>query len=213
MRKLLIASRLPHCRSAPAASLPRRRQAQGRLHLCRAGRRFRLDLPARGRPAARSKRQFGDKVDDHLSRERQRGSGRGALDRAARARRPQADLHHLVRLHGPDDQGREEISERLLRARHRLQARQERRDLFRPLLRGPLHPGPDRRQDVEDRRARLHRLVPDPGGRSPASTPRCSARSRSTRTSRSRSSGSTPGSIRARKPTPPRRCSTRAPTS
>ena len=32
-----------------------------------------------------------------------------------------------------------------------------------PLLRRPLHPGPDRRQDVEDRRARLHRLVPDPG--------------------------------------------------
>ena len=31
-------------------------------------------------------------------------------------------------------------------------------------------------QDVEDRRARLHRLVPDPGSRSPASTPRCSAR-------------------------------------
>ena len=53
--------------------------------------------------------------------------------------------------------------ERAFRARHRLQARQEPRDLFRPLLRGPLHPGPDRRQDVEDRRARLHRLVPDPG--------------------------------------------------
>ncbi len=39
----------------------------------------------------------------------------------------------------------------------------ERQHLFRPLLRRPLHPGPDRRQDVEDRRARLHRVVPDPG--------------------------------------------------
>ena len=30
---------------------------------------------------------------------------------------------------------------------------EEPRDLFGPLLRGPLHPGRDRRQDVEDRRA------------------------------------------------------------
>ena len=34
---------------------------------------------------------------------------------------------------------------------------------YSALLRGPLHPGQDRRQDVEGRRARLHRLVPDPG--------------------------------------------------
>jgi hypothetical protein len=38
-------------------------------------------------------------------------------------------------------------------------------------------------------------------------------RSRSTRTSRSRSSGSIPGSTRRRRPTPPRRSSIRAPTS
>ena len=50
-----------------------------------------------------------------------------------------------------------------VRARHRLQARRQPRHLFRPLLRRPLHPGPDRGQDVEDRHARLHRLVPDPG--------------------------------------------------
>ena len=51
--------------------------------------------------------------------------------------------------------------ERAFRARHRLQARQEHVDLFGALLRGPLHPGHDRRQDVEGRRARLYRLVPD----------------------------------------------------
>ena len=55
--------------------------------------------------------------------------------------------------------------ERDVRARDRLQARQEPRDLFRPLLRRPLHQGADRRQDVEDRHDRLHRLVPDPGSR------------------------------------------------
>ena len=40
--------------------------------------------------------------------------------------------------------------ERAFRARHRLQARHEHVDLFRPVLRRPLHPGHDRRQDVED---------------------------------------------------------------
>ena len=34
----------------------------------------------------------------------------------------------------PTDQGRKEISERLLRAQHGVQARQERGDLFRPVL-------------------------------------------------------------------------------
>ena len=47
---------------------------------------------------------------------------------------------------------------------------------------------------------------------SPASTPRSLARRPSIPTSRSRSSGPTPGSIPARKLTPPRRCSTRVPT-
>ena len=100
---------------------------------------------------------------NHVPRERQRRPGLRTLDRAARARRQQADLHDVVRLHGADAEGRQEISERAFRARHRLQARQEHVDLFRPVLRGPLHPGHHRRQDVEDRRARLHRLVPDSG--------------------------------------------------
>ena len=115
--------------------------------------------------AARHRRAVQGQDRHELPGERQRGPRRGALDRAAGAHRPQADLHHLVRLHGRDRQGREEISERDVRARDRLQARQEPRDLFGPLLRRPLHPGPDRRQDVEDRHDRLHRLVPDPRSR------------------------------------------------
>ena len=51
--------------------------------------------------------------------------------------------------------------ERVLRARHRLQARSECRHLRGPLLRRPLHPGPDRGEDVEVRSDRLYRLVPD----------------------------------------------------
>ena len=47
---------------------------------------------------------------NHLSRERQRRPGLRALDRAAGARRQQADLHDLVRLHGADAEGRQEIS-------------------------------------------------------------------------------------------------------
>ncbi len=35
----------------------------------------------------------------------------------------------------------------------------EPRDVFGPVLRGPLHPGADRRQDVEERRAGLHRFL------------------------------------------------------
>ena len=102
---------------------------------------------------------------------------------------------------------------REVRARHRLQDRAERHDLQRPLLPGPLHHRPDRGEDVEDR----HSPATSSPSRSPkwswASTRSCSARSRSIRTSSSRSSGSTPGWTRPRKATPPRRCSTRAPTS
>ena len=82
-----------------------------------------------------------------------------------------------------------------------------------PLLRGPLHPGPDRRQDVEDRRARLHRLVPDPGGdlrhqlddaRRAVDQPEHQGQDHL---------GELLVRSRARRPTPPRRCSIRAPTS
>ncbi len=74
---------------------------------------------------------------------------------------------------------RQEISERVLRARHRLQARQEPRDLCGALLRRPLHPGPDRRQDVEVRHASATSSRSRSRKSSPASTPPCSARSRS----------------------------------
>ena len=54
-----------------------------------------------GRQGARQ--GHGRQDRDDLSRERQRRSRCRALDRAARAHRPQAHLHDLVRLYGPDD--------------------------------------------------------------------------------------------------------------
>jgi hypothetical protein len=89
----------------------------------------------------------------------------------------------------------------------------ERRDLRFQVLPGPLCDRPDRSEDVGR---------PEPPATSPpsrfrkscrASTRSCLAHSRSIRISSSRSSGSTPGLTRARKPMPPRHCSTRASTS
>ena len=113
----------------------------------------------------------------------------------------------------PTLKGREEISQRPFRARHRLQARRQHVDLFRPVLRRPLYPGHHRRQDVEIGRARLHRLVPDPGShlRHQRHHPR-----RADHQSEYQGQdhlGELVVRSRARKPTPPRRCSIRAPTS
>ena len=79
-------------------------------------------------------KEFGDKVETTFLENVSEGPDFRTLDRAARARRQQADLHDVVRLHGADAEGRQEIPERAFRARHRLQARQEHVDLFRPLL-------------------------------------------------------------------------------
>jgi hypothetical protein len=136
-----------------------------------------------------------------------------ARHRALRPLRLQHHLHDLLRLHGPDQQGRQ-VSGREVRTRNRLQARPSERGVY------------DRRNSSRAAmcRVRSPRRCPKPAW--PATSPRsrsqkscaastrsCSARSRSIRISSSRSSGSTPGSIRARKPMPPRRCLTRASTS
>ncbi len=96
-------------------------QAQGRLRLRRAVRRPWLDLPAppgRRRP---SPKEFGDKVEITDVENVPEGPGRRARHRPAGRRTATADLHHLVRLHEPDDQGRGAVPEREVRACHRLQ--------------------------------------------------------------------------------------------
>ena len=103
--------------------------------------------------------------------------------------------------------------ERAFRARHRLQARQEHVDLFGRFYEGRYIQGMIAGQDVEDRRARLYRLVPDSGGH--LGHQRHDARRADGQSEHQGQDhlGQHLVRSRARKPTPPRRCSTRAPTS
>ena len=99
---------------------------------------------------------------DHLRGERAGGRFR-ARHRAAGPHRPRPDLHDLLRLHGADPEGRQEVPEHQVRARHRLQARSEPLDLRGEVPRGPLHHRPDRRQDDQVEHHRLCGRLPDPG--------------------------------------------------
>ena len=140
-----------------------RRAAEDRLRLRQPHRRRRLDLPARHRAQGNGK-GAGRQGDDQVHRERAGRRRRRARHPRARAERPPADLHHVVRLHEPDDQGRRHVPEDALRARHRLQERGQRRHLQRALLRGPLPRRHRRGQDDQVQRRRLRRRVPDPRG-------------------------------------------------
>ncbi len=80
-----------------------------------------------------------------------------------------------------------------------------RRRLQRPLLRGPGGDRHDRRHDDQVGHRRLHRLVPDPRGGDGHQRLHAGGRRSTGPTSRSRWSGSTAGTIRARRRTPPRR--------
>ena len=55
-------------------------------------------------------KEFGDKIETTYLENVSEGPDSERADRATRARRQQADLHDVVRLHGPDAQGRQEIS-------------------------------------------------------------------------------------------------------
>ncbi len=59
----------------------------------------------------------------------------------------QAHLHDLLRLHGPDDRGRQAVPRRQVGALHRLQARRQRRHLQLALLSGQSGDRHDRRHD------------------------------------------------------------------
>ena len=93
---------------------------------------------------------FRRRGEDRVRRERPGGAGFRARHRRSRRQGLQDHLHHLVRLHELHAGGGEEISGGDVRALHRLQARRQRLDLQHPLLRGPLRPGRDRRQAVEE---------------------------------------------------------------
>ena len=75
-------------------------------------------------------KMLGDEGRDDLQGERPRGPADRPGDRQPRARRQQDHLRHLVRLHGRDGGGGEEVPGRLLRARHRHKTAQELREYF-----------------------------------------------------------------------------------
>ncbi len=135
---------------------------QGCVDLRRAAQRRRLVAGARSRSAARAEEAREERRHD-VQGERPGGARGDAGDREPRPRREQDHLRDLVRLHGRHGGGGEEASGRLLRARDRVQERQELRQLLR-CRRGRDLPVGDRggRGDQEGRR-RLHRAVPDPG--------------------------------------------------
>ena len=122
---------------AVGGAVRRRGAAQGRLRLRRPGRRRRLDLCARPGAAGAREGVLGQ-GQDHVRRKRARRRGCRARHSPARGRRPQGDLHHLLRLHERDRQGRPELPERDLRACDRLQDRQEPGRVRSAFLRGRL---------------------------------------------------------------------------
>ena len=144
--------------------------------------------------------------------ERPRGAADGPGDRRPRARRQQDHLRHVVRLHGRDGGRSEEVPGRVLRARDRLQDREELRELLRR-RRGrdlPLGHGRGSRDEERERsgtscRSRSRR----------SSGTRTASRSAFRpygRTRRSGSSGRSRGSTRRRSGRPRRASSPRAST-
>ncbi len=166
--------------------------------------RWRLDARRTISAASRSTRNFGDKVETQLPRKRRRRPRCRARHRALRPLRLRHHLHDVVRLHGPDRQGRRQVPGCEVRARHRLQDRPR---TSRPTIRASMKAAMSRaRSRRRCRRPAWRATSPPSRSRKScrASTPSYSARSRSIPTSSSRSSGSTPGSTPARKPMPPR---------
>ena len=106
------------------------RADQGRVDLRRAAQRRRLVAGPRRGPPLRPEGARQEGRHD-LQGERPRGTAGLPGDRQPRARREQDHLRDLVRLHGRDGGGRQEVPGRLLRACHRLQDRQELRQLLR----------------------------------------------------------------------------------
>ena len=88
-----------------------------------------------------------------------------------------------------DAEGRQEISQREVRACHRLQARRQHVDLFRAVLRRPLHPGHIAAKMSKSGVLGYIALVPDPGSDLRHQRHHARRADDQSRTSRSRSSG------------------------
>ena len=126
-------------RGPAAARRPRLRAgaAQGRLHLRRPGRRLRLDLRPRPGPPGRRGRTSATRSRRPIVENVAEGPDGERVIRNLAQDGNQLIFTTLVRLHEPDDQGGQALPGREVRALLRLPARRQRRDLQRPLLRGP----------------------------------------------------------------------------
>ncbi len=148
---------------------------------------------------------LGDKVEtvyvENVAEDASRHSG----DPRSCAAGLQADLHDLLRLHGPDHPGRQRIPGREVRTLHRLQARRQRRDLQFEVPRRPRRSGHHRRQDVEVRHARLSRLLQGAGSGARGERVRAVGAEAEPGCQGQAGADRLAGSIRRRKPPPPKR--------
>ncbi|CAA9581271.1 MAG: Nucleoside ABC transporter, periplasmic nucleoside-binding protein, partial [uncultured Thermomicrobiales bacterium] len=139
------------------------RADQGCLHLRQPGRRPRLDLgprPGSDRPPGGDAQRR-----DGLPGERAGEPGRRrARYPPVRRGRGENHLHHLLRLHGPDDQRRRKLSRDRLRPHLRLQDRRERRYRLRQDRGAALRLRPDCGRDDGVEPDWLRRRLPHPRG-------------------------------------------------
>ena len=115
----------------------------------------------RGRLAVQ--KALGTNVDHDVQGVRARGAAGRPGDRQPRQGREQDHLRDVVRVHGRHGRGGEEVPGRVLRARDRVQDREELRQLLRRRRRRDLPVRHRGRGGDEEGCRRLHRPVPDPG--------------------------------------------------
>ena len=205
----------PAAPTRPQASPPQRcpeppkrcREAQGGLRLRGPHRRPGLDLGARPGPPVR-REGTGRQDRDRLHRERARRPRCRARHPRLRPEGLRADLHHLLRLHGPHRHRRQGVPEDLVRPHLRLQDRPTTsQHRLRPHRAGALPVAAWSPASChQEQHHRLRGRLPHPRGHSRHQRASPWACARSTPRPRCASSGPTPGSTRGRRRKPPRRC-------
>ena len=138
MKKLMLA--LARGSGAVAGRRPPQAagQAEGLLRLCRPDRRFRLVATSTTRAAWRSRRRSATRSRPPTSKTCRKARTPSAPSSGSPAPAASIIFTHVVRLHGPDAEGRRQVPGREVRACHRLQDGRQRGDLQCALLRRPL---------------------------------------------------------------------------
>ena len=141
---------------------PSAADAQGLLRLRRPAQRRRLQPAARHRPARCREGRSATRSMTELRRERAGGAdAEHAIDRLAQIGCGIIFTTSFGFMERPTLKVAGEFPNVKFEHATGFKTAAERVDLQHPLVRRPLRHGPDRGQDVEDGRRRLHRLVPD----------------------------------------------------